>query len=148
MTNMSSTLTYYWEYPCDEAPGWWDIQEVSAVWFSSLMLDIGCSYLLRWRRIDQGGSGDDRCRWKTFNQDLLSQSMGHACHAQYGKTEFRGRADKSTEFKLCWFCSAVCGFESRSWHLYPWARHLTIIASLHPGVNGDLWGQRWFLWLI
>ena len=42
----------------------------------------------------------------------------------------------------------MCGFKSRSWHLCPWARHLTIIASLHPGVNGYLWGQRWFLWLI
>ena len=28
-----------------------------------------------------------------------------------------------------------CGFESRPWHLCPWARHLTIIASLHPGVK-------------
>ena len=25
---------------------------------------------------------------------------------------------------------------------------ITIIASLHPGVNGYLWGLRWFLWLI
>ena len=56
--------------------------------------------------------------------------------------------DKSTEFKLWWFCSAECGFESRSWHLCPWARHFTIIASLHPGVNGYLWVQRRFLWLI
>ena len=28
-----------------------------------------------------------------------------------------------------------CGFESRPWHLCPWARHLIIIASLHPGVK-------------
>ena len=60
----------------------------------------------------------------------------------------RGRVDKSTELKLWCFCSAECGFESRSWHLCPWARHLTMIASLHPGVNGYLWGQSWFLWLI
>ena len=59
-----------------------------------------------------------------------------------------GRADKSTEFKLWRFCSAECGFESRSWHLCPWARHFTVIASLHPGVNGYLWGQSWFLWWI
>ena len=31
--------------------------------------------------------------------------------------------------------AAECGFESRPWHLCPWARHLTIIASLHPGVK-------------
>ena len=30
---------------------------------------------------------------------------------------------------------AECGFESRPWHLCPWARHLIIIASLHPGVK-------------
>ena len=29
-----------------------------------------------------------------------------------------------------------------------WARHFTIIASLHPGVNGYLWGQSWLLRLI
>ena len=28
-----------------------------------------------------------------------------------------------------------CGFESRPWHLCPWARHLIIIASLNPGVK-------------
>ena len=28
-----------------------------------------------------------------------------------------------------------CGFESQPWHLCPWARHLIIIASLHPGVK-------------
>ena len=31
--------------------------------------------------------------------------------------------------------AAECGFESRPWHLCPWARHLTIIASLHLGVK-------------
>ena len=31
--------------------------------------------------------------------------------------------------------AAECGFESRPWHLCPWARHLIIIASLHPGVK-------------
>ena len=31
--------------------------------------------------------------------------------------------------------AAECGFESRPWHLCPSARHLTIIASLHPGVK-------------
>ena len=31
--------------------------------------------------------------------------------------------------------AAECGFESRPWHLCPWARHLTIIASPHPGVK-------------
>ena len=43
-----------------------------------------------------------------------------------------------------------CGFESRPrpWCLCPWARHFTIIASLHPGVNGYLWGQSWLLCLI
>ncbi len=30
--------------------------------------------------------------------------------------------------------SSECGFESWSWHLCAWARHLTIIASLNPGV--------------
>ena len=30
--------------------------------------------------------------------------------------------------------SSECGFESRSWHVCPWARYFTIIASLHPGV--------------
>ena len=29
--------------------------------------------------------------------------------------------------------SYLCGFESRSWQLWPWARHLTKIASLHQG---------------
>ena len=66
----------------------------------------------------------------------------------YGVRRVMGRADNSTELKLWCFCSAECGFESRSWHLCSWARHLTIIASLHPGVNGYLLGQRWFLWLI
>ena len=56
----------------------------------------------------------------------------------------RGRVDNSTELKLRCFCSAECGFESRLWHL--WARPSTIIAFLHPGVNGYLLGQRWFLW--
>ena len=31
--------------------------------------------------------------------------------------------------------AAECGFESRPWHLCPWARQLIIIASLHPGVK-------------
>ena len=31
--------------------------------------------------------------------------------------------------------AAECGFEFRPWHLCPWARHLIIIASLHPGVK-------------
>ena len=30
---------------------------------------------------------------------------------------------------------AECGFESRPWHQCSWARHLIIIASLHPGVK-------------
>ena len=53
----------------------------------------------------------------------------------------RGRVNKSTELKLWCFCSAECGFESRSWHLCPWARHLTKIASLHPGVMGTCEGR-------
>ena len=46
--------------------------------------------------------------------------------------------------------SSVCGFESwpQPWCLCPWARRFTIIASLHPGVNGYLWGQSWLLCLI
>ena len=43
-----------------------------------------------------------------------------------------------------------CGFKSRlrpRW-LCPWARHFVIIASLHPGLNGYLWGQSWLLCLI
>ena len=46
--------------------------------------------------------------------------------------------------------SSECEFESwlRPWCLCPWARHLTIIASLHPGENGYLWGQSWLLCLI
>ena len=46
--------------------------------------------------------------------------------------------------------SSECGFESllRPWWLCPRARHFTIIASLHPGVNGYLWGQSWLLCLI
>ena len=46
--------------------------------------------------------------------------------------------------------SSECGFESwlQPWCLCPWARHITIIASLHPGVNGYLWGQSWLLCLI
>ena len=54
-----------------------------------------------------------------------------------------------------WICvlmaeSSECGFEPRprQWCLCPWARHFTIIASLHPGVNGYLWGQSWLLCLI
>ena len=65
--------------------------------------------------------------------------QGVGCH---------GRAEKSTELKLWCFCSVECGFESLSWHLCPWARHLTLITSLHPGLNWCLWGQRWFLWLV
>ena len=43
--------------------------------------------------------------------------------------------------------AAECGFESRPWHLCLWARHLIIIASLHPGVK---WvpvrrGQSWLI---
>ena len=41
--------------------------------------------------------------------------------------------------------AAECGFESRPWHLCPWARHLIIIASLHPGVKWYLWGQSWLI---
>ena len=43
-----------------------------------------------------------------------------------------------------------CRFESWLWPwcLCPSARHFTIIASLHPGVNGYLWGQSWLLCLI
>ena len=46
--------------------------------------------------------------------------------------------------------SSECEFESwlRPWCLCPWARHFTIIASLHPGENGYLWGQSWLLCLI
>ena len=43
-----------------------------------------------------------------------------------------GRVDKSTEFKLWWFCSAECGFESLTWHIslklllstQPWLRYI------------------------
>ena len=31
------------------------------------------------------------------------------------------------------------GFESQPWHLCPWVRHLTIIASLHPGKCVSEW---------
>ena len=46
--------------------------------------------------------------------------------------------------------SSECEFESwlRPWCLCPWARHFTIIASLHQGENGYLWGQSWLLCLI
>ena len=46
--------------------------------------------------------------------------------------------------------SSECGFESwlRPRYVCPWARHITMIASLHPGVNGYLWGQSWLLCLI
>ena len=46
--------------------------------------------------------------------------------------------------------SSECGFKSwlQPWYLCPWARHFTIIASLHPAVNGYLWGQSWLLCLI
>ena len=40
--------------------------------------------------------------------------------------------------------SSGCGVESRSWNLCPWAKHLTINTSHHPGVNGYLWGQSIF----
>ena len=40
--------------------------------------------------------------------------------------------------------AAECGFESRPWHLCPWARHLTIIASLHPGVKWVHVRQSWY----
>ena len=42
--------------------------------------------------------------------------------------------------------SQECGFESRSWHLCPWARYFTIIASLHPGEKmGTCEGRGWNL---
>ena len=46
--------------------------------------------------------------------------------------------------------SSECGFGSwlRPWCLCPSARHFTVIASLHRGVNGYLWGQSWLLCLI
>ena len=46
--------------------------------------------------------------------------------------------------------ASECRFESWLWPwcLCPWVRHFTIIASLHPGVNGYLWGQSWLLCLI
>ena len=49
-----------------------------------------------------------------------------------------------------WICvlkaeSSVCGFGPRPWCLCPWATHFTIIASLHRGVNGYLWGQSWLI---
>ena len=46
--------------------------------------------------------------------------------------------------------SSQCGFEPRPRYLHvcPWARHFTVIASLHPGVKGYLWGQSWLLCLI
>ena len=54
-----------------------------------------------------------------------------------------------------WICvlmaeSSERGFESwpQPWCLCPSASHFTIIASLHPGVNGYLWGQSWLLCLI
>ena len=81
-----------------------------------------------------------------------------------------GIALRSIPFIECIFCSrgvpwpsglvhqicvlmaelSECGFESwpRPWCLCPWARHFTIIASLHPGANGYLWGQSWLLCLI
>ena len=81
--------------------------------------------------------------WTLLLCEIGPCSFQSKCFKQIG---CRGRVDKNTELKLWCFCSAECGFESWSWHLCPWARHLTIIASLHPGVNGYLWGQRWFLW--
>ena len=49
-----------------------------------------------------------------------------------------------------YFESSECGFKSwlRPSCLCPWARHLIIIASLHPGVNGYMWGHSWLLCLM
>ena len=47
-------------------------------------------------------------------------------------TGCRGRADKSTELELCCFCSAECGFESRSSHLCPWVKTLNYNFSSPP----------------
>ena len=55
-------------------------------------------------------------------------------------------AERSSLYRTQVLVLAVkCGFESRPWHLCPWARHLIIIASLHPGLNGYLWGQSWLI---
>ena len=53
-------------------------------------------------------------------------------HTWQSVRKCRGRAVKSTKLKLCYFCSAECGFEAWLWHFCHWARHLTSIASLHP----------------
>ena len=46
--------------------------------------------------------------------------------------------------------SKGCWFKYQSWHLFPWARHLQCNCECFssPRVNGYLWGQKWFVWLI
>ena len=53
------------------------------------------------------------------------------CFGHYGVSWPSGLAYRTQVLVL----AAECGFESRPWHLCPWAKHLIIIASLHPGVK-------------
>ena len=81
--------------------------------------------------------------YKKVNYNIIAycQYLSVSIHNYSGVSWPSGLAYRTQVLVL----ATECGFESRPWHLCPWARHLIIIASLlaTQGLNGYLWGQSW-----
>ncbi len=59
-----------------------------------------------------------------------------------------GRAVSKHRTQILVAESSGCEFGTSLWHFCPRARHIAITASLHPGEDGYLWEQRWFMWFV
>ena len=107
----------------------------------------------------------DKCQWWSFTCNTKCSTRDHRLKVPFSASSF----NEARHFNGCFLCygvswpsglvrricvlmaeSSECEFESwlQPWYLCPWARHFTIIASLHPEENGYLWGQSWLLCLI
>ena len=79
-------------------------------------------------------AGCSRCgnKVKTWIQTIFSDSKNKIMRYMYNGVSWPSGLAYRTQVLVL---ATECGFESRPWHLCPWARHLIIIASLHPGVK-------------
>ena len=113
------------------------------VWLDQFIQDDLLQCNITWNSLTSSPSTPPRlnqCWSQTLFSVELNPHPSHQVHLKYmiamycvayGVSWPSGLAYRTQVLVL----AAECGFESRPWHLCPWARHLIIIASLHPGVK-------------
>ena len=91
------------------------------------------------------------CMYKITNTNTIFKQKPASLWKAVDKCYFHVMAERFSASDLCsdgWVVRMWVQILAGPWCLCPWARHFTIIASLHPGENGYLWGQSWLLCLI